>query len=476
MDDSMTSRPAGPAPRPLRLARLVRPMQAFVQHAQSGGIVLLLATLLAIVIANSPFGTDYLAVLDIHAGISIGPYTLNESLLLWINDGLMTIFFFLIGLEIKREILVGELASLRAAALPIIAATGGVLVPAAIYALINAGGPGGRGWGVPMATDIAFTLGCLALLGARVPFALKVFLTAVAIVDDLMAVLVIAIFYSSELHLAALGIGLVLLLGLVACNRLGVRRPPVYAVVGVLIWLAFLVSGIHATLAGVAVALTIPARYRIDAPTFLGRAHGLLHGFPSAPDTTAPMLTDETQQSAVLELEDLCEQVQAPLQKIEHRLHGWVTWLIMPIFAFANAGVVLSLASIQGDAVPIVLGVVFGLTLGKPIGLVGATWLAVRFGVADLPRGASWRHMVGAGMLAGIGFTMSIFITTLAFDNTVHQAAAKCAILLASLLAGSAGVLFLRRMPVPVTAAPSRLETTQPASDEDRPEYVVRAA
>jgi Na+:H+ antiporter, NhaA family len=442
---------ATPDQRPLRLARLIQPMQAFVQHAQSGGIVLLLVTLLALIIANSSLGPDYLALLEIHAGISLGPYTLDESLLHWINDGLMTIFFFLIGLEIKREILVGELASVRAAALPIIAATGGVLVPAAIYAMVNAGGPGGRGWGVPMATDIAFTLGCLALLGTRVPFALKVFLTAVAIVDDLMAVLVIAIFYSGDLNLGALGIGLALLLGLVACNRLGVRRPPVYAVVGVLVWLAFLVSGIHATLAGVAVALTIPARYRIDAPTFLGRAHALLQSFPPDTSTTAPMLTDETQQSAVLELEDLCEQVQAPLQKIEHRLHGWVTWLIMPLFAFANAGVVLSLGSMQGEATPIVLGVVLGLTLGKPIGLVGATWLAVRLGLADLPRGATWKHMIGAGMLAGIGFTMSIFITTLAFERSAHQAAAKGAILLASVIAGSAGMLFLRQLPAPAT-------------------------
>jgi NhaA family Na+:H+ antiporter len=372
---------------------------------------------------------------------------LDESILHWVNDGLMAIFFFLIGLEIKREVLVGELASVRAATLPIVAAIGGVLVPAAIYTAFNAGGPGARGWGIPMATDIAFALGCLALLGSRVPFGLKVFLTAVAIVDDLIAVLVIAVFYSGQLNLGALGIGLALLLGLLACNRLGVRTPLVYGGIGILVWLAFITSGVHATLAGVAVALTIPARNRIDAPTFLGQAQAVLHAFPTVPDTAAPMLTDEAQQSAVLELEDLCEQVQAPLQKLEHQLHGWVKWLIMPIFAFANAGVVLSLTSMQGEALPIVLGVVGGLIIGKPLGLVGASWLAVRFGLADLPRGVGWMQLLGAGILAGIGFTMAIFITTLAFDNATQQAAAKVAILIASGIAGGVGVLVLRRLP-----------------------------
>jgi len=446
----MTALPPPRAPHdppPTRLARLMRPMQEFVQQAQSGGIVLLAVTLLAMIIANSGLGSRYETILHTHAGIALGPYSLDESLLHWINDGLMAIFFFLIGLEIKREVLVGELASLRAATLPIVAAIGGVLVPAAIYTAFNAGGPGARGWGIPMATDIAFALGCLALLGSRVPFGLKVFLTAVAIVDDLIAVLVIAVFYSGQLNLGALGIGLGLLLGLMVCNRLGVRTPLVYGGVGILVWLAFLTSGVHATLAGVAVALTIPARYRIDAPTFVGQAHAVLAAFPSAPTTTAPMLTDEAQQSAVLELEDLCEHVQAPLQKLEHQLHGWVTWLIMPIFAFANAGVVLSISSMQGDSLPIVLGIMGGLVIGKPLGLVGAAWLAVRGGLADLPRGVGWMHLLGAGILAGIGFTMSIFITTLAFESAAQQAAAKVAILIASSIAGGVGVLVLRRLP-----------------------------
>ena len=448
MASSPSHRPSTTAPPPTRLARLVRPMQEFVQQAQSGGIVLLVITVIALIIANSGLSTLYDRILHAHAGLTIGPYVLDESILHWVNDGLMAIFFFLIGLEIKREVLVGELASVRAATLPIVAAIGGVLVPAAIYIAFNAGGSGAGGWGIPMATDIAFALGCLALLGSRVPFGLKVFLTAVAIVDDLIAVLVIAVFYSGQLNLGALGIGLVLLLGLLACNRLGVRTPIVYGAIGILVWGAFLTSGVHATLAGVAVALTIPARYRIDAPTFLDQAQAVLHAFPTAPDTSAPMLTDEAQQSAVLELEDLCEQVQAPLQKLEHQLHGWVTWLIMPIFAFANAGVVLSLSSMQGEALPIVLGVVGGLVIGKPLGLVGGAWLAVRFGLADLPRGVSWMHLLGAGILAGIGFTMSIFITTLAFDSATQQAAAKVAILIASGIAGGVGIVVLRRLPV----------------------------
>ncbi|MBM7843423.1 NhaA family Na+:H+ antiporter [Herpetosiphon giganteus] len=338
---------------------------------------------------------------------------------------------------------------LRVAALPIIAAIGGAVVPAAIYASLNSGGTGSSGWGIPMATDIAFALGCLALLGSRVPAALKIFLTAVAIVDDLIAVIVIAIFYTAELNLGALLVGIGLLLLLVAANRLGIRTLLVYLVVGVGVWLAFLASGIHATLAGVAVALTIPARFRIDGAAFRARAHALVEGFSVTTDATALMLTDEQQQQTVLELEDLCEHVQAPLQKLEHRLHGWITWCIMPIFALANAGVVVSLSTLHGPAIPIVLGVLFGLVLGKPIGLVGASWLAVRSGWVELPEGVTWGHMLGAGMLAGIGFTMSMFLATLGLPTPEAQTAAKLAILLASLLAGGGGMLILRRMPQP---------------------------
>jgi NhaA family Na+:H+ antiporter len=430
------------------LARVLGPMQQFVSQSQSSGIILLVATVVALILANSPLAGAYNDLLHTHLAISLGPIVLDMSIAHWINDGLMVIFFFVVGLEIKREVIVGELASPRAAALPILAAFGGALVPAGIYALLNAGGVGSAGWGVPMATDIAFALGCLALLGSRVPFALKIFLTAVAIVDDLIAVLVIAIFYASELNLAALGVGLGVLLLLFLLNGLGFRRPMIYVALGIIVWLAFLQSGVHATIAGVLLALTIPARFRIDAATFQQRADALIHEFDvPASRSASPMLTNERQQSAVIELEELCEQVQSPLQKLEHELHGWVALLIMPIFALANAGVSFGAAQLGGDNLVVTLGIVLGLTIGKPIGLLGAAWLAVRTGLSSLPPGVSWSAMIGVGLLAGIGFTMSLFIATLAFADGSVLATAKLAILIASLLAGSIGMLLLSRQP-----------------------------
>jgi NhaA family Na+:H+ antiporter len=435
------------------IARILQPMQEFIDHEQSSGIILLAMTILALLIANSPLATGYFALLDTKVGFVAGPFELKESVLHWVNDGLMVLFFFLVGLEIKREVLVGELSNLRAAALPIIAAIGGVCVPAAIFLALNTGGPGMQGWGVPMATDIAFALGCMALLGSRIPFTLKIFLTAVAIVDDLIAVLVIALFYSSGINVAALGLGLAVLAVLFGANFLGIRSPVIYIVLGIVVWLAFLKSGVHATIAGVLVALTIPARNRIDAPTFLARAQAILSQFDANDQEASRMLTDEQQQSAVIELEEACEQVQAPLQKLEHSLHSWVSLLIMPVFALANAGVALAGSQLGGEALPVVLGVVLGLALGKPIGLTTAAWLAVRLGLADLPKGVSWYQMVGVGVLAGIGFTMSLFISSLAFAEPALLATAKLAILIASLLAGGAGMLMFVRAPAPREAA-----------------------
>jgi len=429
------------------LGCILGPMQEFIQQSQSSGIILLLMTVIALVIANSPLHAGYTALLEMQVGITAGPLVLEESVLHWVNDGLMALFFFVVGLEIKREMLVGELANLRAATLPILAAVGGVLVPAGIYALLNAGGDGAHGWGVPMATDIAFALGCLALLGDRVPVGLKVFLTAVAIVDDLMAVLVIAVFYAGGLHLVWLGVGLGVLLLLVLVNLFGIRSPLIYASLGVLVWLAFLHSGVHATIAGVLVAMTIPARRQIDAPTFLARVRGILRQFEESPSEGTQQHAVEVQQSAVIELEEVCEQVQAPLQKMEHALHGWVAFAIMPVFALANAGVAISAAPLGSESLPVLLGIVLGLTLGKPIGIFGACWLAVRTGVAELPQGVTWRHMLGTGVLAGVGFTMSLFIASLAFTSADMLATAKLAILLASLLAGVTGFILLRRIP-----------------------------
>lgn len=438
-------RTAAPHWRETALARVLSPLHHFIQSEVSGGVVLMAATAVALALANSPLAEAYHAILKTYGTLSLGPLALTLSVEHWINDGLMALFFFVVGLELKREALAGELSDLRQALLPILAAVGGALVPALIYSLLNRGGPGAPGWGVPMATDIAFALGVLALLGDRVPWTLKVFLTAVAVIDDLLAVLVIALFYSSGLNLAALAAAGGLLLLLTLANMLGFRHVGITVVLGVLVWLAVLQSGIHATIAGVLVALTVPARSRIDPERFLAQARRLLEEFAQGPPDTTPVLTDERQQSAVLALEHACEEVQWPLQKLEHRLHPWVAFGIVPIFALANAGVALAPGSLGGAGAPVVLGVVLGLVLGKPLGLLTTTWLLVRLGVARLPAGVRWRQMAGAGCLAGLGFTMSLFIAALGLRDPALLEAAKLGILGASLLAGVLGFAALSR-------------------------------
>jgi NhaA family Na+:H+ antiporter len=430
------------------IGRVLSPVQEFMHRSASGGVVLMAATVLALVLANSPWGSAYNEFLHLKLGLSAGSFKFEESLLHWINDGLMAIFFLLVGLEIKREVVVGELSTVRAALLPVLAALGGAIIPAVIYVAFNAGSAGLHGWAVPMATDIAFTLGVLALLGNRVPLSLKIFLTSVAIADDLIAVLVIALFYAGSINFTALFAGLAILLVLAGCNFFGVRSLLVYLGLGVLVWFAFFESGVHATIAGVLVALTIPARVRLNPAEFVSRADRILAHFRSHEMTTAPMITDEPTQSAIAELEDLCEGVQAPLQRLESALHIPVAFLIMPIFALANAGVALSMSGLGGGGWPVVGGIVVGLVLGKPIGLLGATFLAISLGVADLPSGVSVRHMVGGAVLCGIGFTMSLFVASLAFGTGALLGAAKLGILAASLMAGIGGFLLLRSVPV----------------------------
>jgi NhaA family Na+:H+ antiporter len=427
------------------IARLLRPIQEFIHTSAASGIVLMIATVVALIIANSPLAAAYDTLLHTEIGIFIGPFELRETVLHWVNDGFMAIFFFLIGLEIKREVRVGEFANPRAAILPIVAALGGVAIPALVYTILNAGGPGAAGWAIPMATDIAFALGILALLGSRIPFTLKIFLTAVAIVDDLIAVLVIALFYSSGLNVAALGFGGAVLGVLVLANMLGVRSILVYVGLGVLVWLGFLQSGVHATIAGVLVAFTVPARNRIDPQAFLDRITSLAHRFEHSSLAPTTMVIDEEQQSAVIELEEACEDVQAPLQKLEHSLHGWVQFVIVPIFALANAGVPLALGNLTNGAPMVMLGIGFGLVVGKFVGLLGASYLAVKTGLAPLPEGVSWQQMRGVSFLAGIGFTMSLFIASLGFGESALLEAAKLGILGASLIAGTLGFILLRR-------------------------------
>ena len=430
--------------------RIAEPLQSFVRWESIASLLLVGATVAALSLANSPWAEGFEALWHIELGFELGDFTVREDLRHWINDGLMAIFFLLVGLEIKREVLVGELASMREATLPIAAAVGGMAVPALFYLAVTGslGASAPEGWGVPVATDIAFALGALTLLRGRVPTGLIVFLVALAIVDDIGAVLVIALFYTEGLALGWLGIAAVFLGLLALISGLGIRHPLPYWLLGIGLWFGVLESGIHATVAGILLAFTIPAHRRVDGDYFLRRARELLDIFEAASD---PAITDEAsigQQEAVRVLEMGCEQVQTPLQRIERGLSPWVSYLILPIFALANAGVPLEGAVSQGMQ-PVALGIGAGLVLGKPIGILLASWLAVRAGIADLPAGVSWRHVTGAVMLAGIGFTMSLFIAGLAFEGSELLQVAKLGILAASLISGVLGYLWLRALPKP---------------------------
>ena len=431
---------------PTLVERALRPFQQFVATESAGGLVLFACALGALAWANSPWSDAYFHVWERTFTIGFEGAALTKSLHHWINDGLMVVFFLLVGLEIKRELFVGELSSVKLAALPIAAAVGGMIVPALIYTAFNAGGEGMRGWGIPMATDIAFALGVLALLGDRVPSGLRVFLAALAIVDDLGAVLVIALFYTSQISFAALGAAGVVLAVLALCNVGGVRHPGIYAMLGVVLWLAVLSSGIHATIAGVLLALTVPSRTRIDEDTFALKAEAALFEFQSASDPhKSSVLTNHGQQEALHHLERAVEEVQAPLLMIEHGLNKVVAFVIMPLFALANAGVRLNAAMFASLSWPVVLGVAIGLVAGKIVGIFTASKLAVAAGAATLPANVGWRGIFGVSALGGIGFTMSLFVATLAFGSGPLLDSAKIGILAASMVAGVTGALLLRR-------------------------------
>ena len=426
------------------IIRILLPFQDFFKKEASSGILLIVFTLVALVWANSPWAQSYSDLWATTVTIGAEGFELSKPLLLWINDGLMAIFFFVVGLEIKREILVGELSSPRQAALPIVAALGGMLLPAAIYLLIAGRGEGADGWGVPMATDIAFALGVLSLVGKRAPLPLKVFLTAVAIVDDIGAVLVIALFYTAKISWLSVGIAALLFLVLVVAGSLNLRSPLIYAVLGIALWVAVLKSGVHATVAGVLLAMTVPARTRIDAKQFLACGHHYLEEFERASEFASNILTNRRQRGALQALENVCHQAEAPLQRFEHSLHPWVAFVIMPLFALANAGVVLGGDMVQAVTHPVSLGVAAGLIFGKQLGILLAAFLVVRFGIGSLPEGITWRHIYGAAWLAGIGFTMALFVSGLAFGSGPLLSNAKLGILAASLIAGIAGWLILR--------------------------------
>lgn len=436
------------------IQRLLSPFVRFTRLETSGGITLLVAALIAMIWANSPWWESYHHLWETRVRAGFGDFTMEMTLHHFINDALMAIFFFLVGLEIKREMLVGELASLRAAALPIAGAIGGMVAPALLYTSLNYGGPGSAGWGVPMATDIAFALGVLALLGPRVPLGLKVFLAALAIADDMGAVIVIAIFYTPDVKVFALVLSAALLATMALMNRAGVRHPAAYAIVGLGLWGAVFASGVHATVAGVLGALTIPARTRVDTMEYLTRGRRLLDDFDDAGIEGESVLTNRGQQDAVHAMEDICEAAQTPLQRLEHALHLPVNFFIIPLFALANAGVHLSGGLGEAFTSPVTLGVILGLVVGKPLGITLASWLAVKAGWAALPAGTDFRGILGVGALGGIGFTMALFIGTLGFgDGSPLLDSAKVGILSASVIAAILGSILVSRM---TRSAPAR--------------------
>ena len=394
---------------PTAIDKLLKPLWDFLELEAAGGLVLMAAAALAVLIGNSPLASHYAAFLDLPLEIRIGAFGIAKPLLLWINDGLMAVFFLLVGLELKREVVEGHLSSLRRASLPAFAAVGGMIAPAAFYAALNWNDSAAmRGWAIPTATDIAFALGVLSLLGKRVPTALKAFLLSIAIFDDLGAIVVIAAFYTASLSSVSLVIAALLVVGLAVLNRFDVMRPAAYFLIGIPLWVAVLKSGVHATLAGVALAMFIPLR------------------FPKG--TVAP------------------PSAEPPLHHLEHTLHPWVAFGVLPVFAFANAGVSIIGLSISDALHPVPLGIVLGLFLGKQIGIVATCWLAIRLRLAALPEAVGWWQLYGTALLCGIGFTMSLFIASLAFEqgDTGYRGLERLGILIGTIVSGLCGYFVLR--------------------------------
>ncbi|HAS88131.1 MAG TPA: Na+/H+ antiporter NhaA [Desulfovibrio sp.] len=425
---------------------LLKPFNYFFKMEAAGGIALMVCTIVALIWANSPWAESYHSLWQTKLTFGIGDWTLSKALILWINDGLMAVFFFVVGLEIKRELLVGGLSTPSQTIMPVAAALGGMIIPALCFVFFNAGEKSIAGWGLPMATDIAFALGIMSLLGKRVPMGLKIFLTAVAIVDDIGAILVIAIFYTTSLNLVALGLGLAGIALMAMFNAIwGIRNYIPYLAVGILVWFAFLMSGIHATIAGVLAALTIPASTRMDCRGFIEKLREAADNFEIAITPGKTVLTNKEQQIALHTMEDAYSDSTTPLQNLEHALHPWVAFCIMPIFALANAGVALEADIFQELVSPVALGIFAGLVIGKQIGVTGACWLTHKLGLSAFPSRTTLIHLWGASCLSGVGFTMSIFIANLAFEDAARLIElSKIAILFASLTAGTLGYCILK--------------------------------
>jgi NhaA family Na+:H+ antiporter len=419
-------------------------LNQFMHLETTASLLLFAFSILAVIWANSPFGDTYTELwrYKFTVGFANTSFHLEKSLILWINDGLMAIFFFVIGLEVKREVLAGELTTLRKASLPIFAAVGGMVFPVLIFIFFNQGKVGEHGWGIPMATDIAFTLGILKLLGNRVPLGLKIFLTAFAIVDDIGAVLVIAIFYSANIQwdLITYAILIVGVLGLLSFKHFYSKY--FFFVMGFVVWVLFLKSGVHPTIAGILLAFTIPMYREINLIEYEKELTAQLNTFRGCKYKN-PQLLNKKQLEIVDEIETISNQVQSPLQHLEHSLHGWVSYVIMPIFALANAGVVLSFSGLENTS-HITLNIAMALVFGNTIGIMLLSYIAIKFKFADLPKGVKFKELLGVSILGGLGFTMSLFITNLAFDDDALIAAAKMGVILGSLVAGSLGYLIIR--------------------------------
>lgn len=427
----------------LRIQRILSPFVRFAKLEAAGGLVLLVSTVVALAWANSPWADVYHSLWHRDLSIGVGGAMVHETLLHFINDGLMALFFFFVGLEIKHELLAGELSTLKRAIFPMAAAVGGMIFPAVIFITVAHGTATQDSWGIPIATDIAFVLGAMALLGNRVPLTLKVFVTALAIVDDILAVSVIAIFYTTSFSLRALAGGLAGIGVSYLANRLGVRTWPVYALIGILVWLAMLQSGVHATVAGILLALTIPATRLMKPREFLKQNRRVLKRLLQIADAESTEASTNEPNYLIYRLGRQCAVVESPLHRIAHALQPWVTFAIMPIFALANAGVHLPGGNGAGLMKPIAVGVFLGLFIGKPLGVFLFAWLSVKTKLASAPEGVGWRKIFGASWLCGIGFTMSIFIATLSVGEGEMLGTAKIATLLGSVSAGLAGSLVL---------------------------------
>ncbi|WP_158799047.1 Na+/H+ antiporter NhaA [Pedobacter sp. L105] len=427
------------------IEKITAPLHRFIHLEYTSGIVLLISVIIAIVWANSSYQDFYHHLWEINFSVGFDTFILSKPIHIWINDGLMAIFFFVIGLELKREFMDGELSTLSKASLPMMAALGGMFVPALIYYLINQGTDAAHGWGIPMATDIAFALALLSMAGKHIPSSVKVFLSALAVADDLGAILVIAFFYTAGVNFVSLGIGLVFLVGLISGNILGIRSSAFYLILGIGVWIGFLLSGVHATIAGVLVAFTIPAKTRISEGDYSGNLRNLLSDFDKEIPRNSTLTTPK-QHRTIQHVKNLSEAAETPLQKIEYILHPWVAFLIMPLFALANSGIHMGADILTAVINPVSIGVTAGLVMGKFVGILLFTWLMIKTKLSKLPYQANWKHIIGVSLLAGIGFTMSLFISGLAFKDPVFIDQAKYGILLASIVAGILGTVVLKNI------------------------------